>query len=135
MSPSDLKEEWVPRIGREAAAELRRYRRIGVTTAVTAIVFAIAASFAFAGGTIDKLLGTVLLVGAAGAFAMFVRGQRSLAAALSQWFGVEITRGQLPVMTLRNFDAWCERRGLVPPPEHPAAAEGTAPPNPVSRAT
>lgn len=112
MAQSDFESTWVPRIGESATAALRRYRWAGGTVPATAIVLGVAASYAFDGGTLDKLLGVVLVAGAVSAFAIFLRTQRRLAAALSQWFGVRISAGQLPLMNPKRFDAWCERAGL-----------------------
>jgi hypothetical protein len=112
MAITDFEATWVPRIGEDGAAEFRRYRRsLGVAWA-TGLVLAVAASFAFGGDTLDKLLGVVLAVGAVGAMVGFVRSQRRLAAVLSEWFGVKITAGQLPVMYPERFDAWCTKRGF-----------------------
>lgn len=117
MARSDFELTWVPRIGESATAALRRYRWAGGTIPAIAIVLGVAATYAFAGSTIDKLLGVVLLAGAVGAFAIFLRTQRRLAATLSEWFGVKITGGRLPKMNPTRFDAWCEERGLHTPRE------------------
>jgi hypothetical protein len=77
-----------------------------------AIVLGVAASYAFDGGVLDKLLGVVLLAGAVGAFALFFRCQHRLAAAISRWFGARVTGLQLPKMNPKRFDAWCQERGL-----------------------
>jgi hypothetical protein len=117
MARSDFESTWVPRIGNGATAALRRYWCAGGTVPAIAIVLGVAATYAFAGNTLDKLLGVVLLAGAVGAFAIFVRTQRKLAAALSEWFGVKITGGRLPKMNPKRFDAWREERGLHTPRE------------------
>ncbi len=44
--------------------------------------------------------------------AALIRGQKRVAAALSRWFGVKISMGQLPLMKPNRFDAWCERVGV-----------------------
>ena len=70
------------------------------------------ASFALAGSLLYKLVGVALLVMAVGLSLTFLQGQRKVAAALSRWFEVKITAGQLPVMNPDRFDAWSKKRGL-----------------------
>jgi hypothetical protein len=121
MANSDFEATWTPRIGEEATAELRHFRRVIVTTSLPALVLAGGASFAFAGGTLDKLLGVALLIAAMGYPVEFLRSQRKLAAALSDRFGVKITAGQIPPMSPRRFDTWCEKRGLHFPEDQPVS--------------
>jgi hypothetical protein len=80
-------------------------------------VLAVIAALLFGTGTVGDVLGAALVAAAVGILLAFVRIQRRLAAALSRWFGVTITSGQLPLMNPRRFDAWCEKRGLRPPEE------------------
>lgn len=116
---SDFESTWIPRIGERATAELRRYRWVGITVPLTACALGVAATFAFDGGLLDKLLGGVLVVGAVGAFVLLIRCQRRLKAAISDWFGIKI-RG-LPLMNTKNFDAFCQKQGLRGPNEADAA--------------
>jgi hypothetical protein len=112
MPRSNFGSTWVPRIGEDAAAALRRYRWAGGTVPLTMIVLGVAATYAFEGGVLAKLLGAVLVLGAVSAFIFFLHSQRQFAAALSEWYGVNIGAGQLPLMNPTRFDAWCEKRGL-----------------------
>jgi hypothetical protein len=41
---------------------------------------------------------------------IFIRTQRRIAAAMSDWFGVKV-KG-LPLMNTKDFDAFCRKRGL-----------------------
>jgi hypothetical protein len=78
-------------------------------------VLGAAANFAFHGGLLDKCLGVVSLAGAVGAFVILFRCQRRLRMAMSDWFGVKI-KG-LPLMNANNFDAFCQKHGLLRPNE------------------
>jgi len=78
----------------------------------------VAVAVAFAAGA-GVLIEKGILVGgafcaavAAFIFLAFVRAQRRIAAALSGWFEVKISAGQLPLMNPKRFDAWRERAGL-----------------------
>jgi proteasome assembly chaperone (PAC2) family protein len=59
------------------------------------------------------LLGVLLAAVVVGYLAAFIRAQRRLATAMSEWFGVKISAGQLPLMNVKRFDAWCERVQLI----------------------
>jgi hypothetical protein len=115
MANSNFEAKWVPRIGEKGAAELRRLQHTWLAAWLTGMTSAVAASFAFAGGPLAKLLGVALVAGAVGALVAFVRGQKRFAAVLSEWFGVRITAGTLPPMN--RFDTWCEWNGLHGPAE------------------
>jgi hypothetical protein len=112
MTKQELEATWIPRIGEEATVQLHRFRRVGVIAIVTWLALAVGAGIAFTGDTPDKILGVALIAGVVGAFATFIHCQRKLAAALSGWFDVEISGGQLPKMNPKRFDAWCQERGL-----------------------
>jgi hypothetical protein len=109
VTKSDFETTWIPRIGEEAAEELRHGRKIAVI-GFTMPLFAIAAGLLIGTGTLNDVIGAVLVVIAACYFAMFIRAQRRIAAAMSRWFGVRI-KG-LPKMNPKRFDAWAEERGL-----------------------
>jgi hypothetical protein len=79
---------------------------------LTAAILGVAANFAFLGGVLDEVLGGILIVGAVGAVVILFRYQRRLIAAISDWFGVKISSGQLPIMSPGRFDSWCERVDL-----------------------
>ena len=114
MAKLDFEATWYPRIGKDAAEELRRWRKITIF-GVTAPLFAIAAGLLIGTGTLDDLIGVVLVAVVVAYFVMYISAQRRIAAAMSDWFGVKI-KG-LPKMNPKRFDAWCEKRGLRPPDE------------------
>jgi hypothetical protein len=118
---SDFESTWIPRIGERATAELRRYRRAGLTVPLTACALGAAGIYAFHGGLLDKLLGGVLMAGAIGAFVILIRCQLRVKAAISDWFGVKI-RG-LPLMNTKDFDGYCQKQGLRRPDDAPTIEE------------
>jgi hypothetical protein len=111
----DFQDTWVPRIGEEATAELRRYRYVVGLGPFTMCVFCGAAGLVFGKGTLYDLLSVALVAVAVRVFVAFLRSQRRFAEALSYWFGVRIQAGQLPIMNPSRFDAWREKRGLRSP--------------------
>jgi hypothetical protein len=117
ITKQETETTWVPRIGEEATAELWRCRRIMPLTSPAGALLAGAGGIALSGDTLDKLLGVVLLAGAVGALATFLRCQRRLGEAISAWFGVKITGPGLPRMYPKRFDGWCQERGLHPTPK------------------
>ena len=116
MTSPDFEATWIPRIGKEAAEELRRGRKI-VIFGIVAPLFAGAAGLLIGTGTLPDVIGITLAAVAAGYLVMFVRAQRHLAAAMSEWFGIKITGGGTPKMNPKRFDAWCQERGLHPAPK------------------
>jgi hypothetical protein len=113
VAGSDFQATWVPRIGDEATAELRRFRKIGGFGMVTP-VFAIAAGILFAGNSpLDDLLALVCSAVVIIVVVAFIKGQKRLAEAMSYWFGVRIKIP--PPMSVGYFDIWREKRGLRPP--------------------
>jgi hypothetical protein len=113
MTKQELEATWVPRIGEKATMELGRFRRVGMIAIVTWSVLAVAAGVAFSGNTLDRILGVVLVAAIVGAFAVFIRCQLRVKAAISDWFGVRI-KG-LPLMNPKAFDRYCEKQGLQRP--------------------
>jgi hypothetical protein len=113
---SGLDQIWIPRIGPEATAELRRGAPLTVFMGAVVIAAAIGSSFAFGTGSpVGWLLG-ILCVGCAVAIiAVWISSRRKLARAMSQWFGVTIGWHEIPRMTATQFDDWCQRRGLTSP--------------------
>lgn len=101
----------MPRIGSAATAELSRYRQAGLVVMVLPIV-AGACGLLIGTNTLGDVLGVALAAVVAWRLAAFIHAQMRVAAALSEWYGVKIRTGQLPLMNPKRFDAWCERFGL-----------------------
>jgi hypothetical protein len=116
MAKPDFEVTWYPRIGKNAAEELRCGRKIVIFGAVTP-VFAIAAGLLIGTGTVNDVIGVGLAAVVADYLVMFINAQRRIAAAMSKWFGVKITGGQLPKMNPKRFDACCKERDLQSPGE------------------
>jgi hypothetical protein len=120
MAKPDFEATWYPRIGRNAAEELRRGRKIGIY-GFTMPLFAIAAGLLIGTGALNDVIGGVLVIVAAGYFVTFIRAQLRIAAALSEWYGVKI-RG-IPKMNPKRFDSWSEARGLHRPGEQVSSGQ------------
>jgi hypothetical protein len=118
---SDFEATWIPRIGEQATAELRRYRWAGLTMPFTACALGAAGLYALYGGLLDQFLGGVLMAGAVGAFVILIRCQFRVKAAISDWFGVKV-KG-LPLMNTKDFDSYCQKQGLQKPHHAPAIGE------------
>ena len=118
VASTTLQTTWIPRIGEEATAELGRYRKTG-GLGLAMPLLAAAAGLLFGTGIRDNLIAVVLVAVAVSILVAFVSSQRTLAAALSSWFEVRITAGQLPLMNPTRFDAWREKRKLRSPDERP----------------
>jgi hypothetical protein len=120
MAKQDFEATWYPRIGKNAAEELRRGRKI-VIFGITSPLFAVAAGLLIGTGTLNDVIGVALAAVVAGYFVMFINAQRRTAAAMSDWFGVKI-KG-LPKMNPKRFDAWCQERGLQQPQDRLASGQ------------
>lgn len=120
MAKPDFEATWYPRIGKDAAEELRRGRKI-VTFGIASPVFAVAAGLLVGTGTLDDVIGAASAAVVIVYIALFIRAQVRIAAALSEWYGVKI-RG-LPKMNPKRFDASCEARGLYHPGEQVASGQ------------
>jgi hypothetical protein len=116
MTEAGFNQIWVPRIGEQAAAQLRRSGNLML--AVLPMIFACG----FALGALDGLSATSTLVfWIAGAlvsiatFGVWLHGRIVLARELSRWFGRRLSWFQLPRLRPGSFDAWCRRLGLQAP--------------------
>lgn len=121
MAKEDFEATWYPRIGKDAAEELRRGRKI-VTFGIVTPVFAIGAGLLIGTSTLSDVIGVVLALVVAIYIVMFIDAQRRIAAAMSKWFGVKISAGQLPLMNPKRFDAWSKRANLH---AQPGQSDGT----------
>ena len=117
MTRPSFDEIWIPRIGKEAADQLRHNSRITMITIFPLLPLAIAGSFAFGSGSSRGIAVGLLTVVMAGiGMIIWLRSRMNFTAAVSRWFGVKLWWGELP--TLRSsgqFDAWCEKRNLSHP--------------------
>ena len=112
MTKRELEAIWIPRIGEEGTAALRRCRKAAVTAPATAMVLGVGGTYAIQGDSLDTVIAAILFAGAVAALAFYVYCQHRLEVAISAWFGVKIRWGQLPLMSPKRFDAWREKRGL-----------------------
>lgn len=119
MTASSFEDTWYPRIGRDAAEELRRARRTAWVGPLAAIC-AVGAGVLIGEGTIGDVVGVVLAIACVAYLGMFIRGQSRTAAAVSLWFDVKRMRW-LPRMTPERFDEWRKLRGLMTPDERLSA--------------
>lgn len=83
MAKSGFEATWLPRIGDEATAELRRYRYVIGFGPITMCVLGGAAGLLFGTSTLSDLFAAVLVAIAVGILVAYVYRQRKLAAALS----------------------------------------------------
>ncbi len=111
MAKPDFEATWNPRIGKDAAEELRRARRTAWLGPLTA-VFAVGAGALIGKGTAGDVIGVVLAMACVFYVGMLIRAQWRTAAAISLWFGVKRMRW-LPRMTPQRFDEWRRLRGLM----------------------
>lgn len=121
MARTDFESTWYPRIGKDAAEELRRARRTAWLGPLAA-VFAVGAGALIGKGTVGDVIGVVLAIACVVYVGMFIRAQWRTAAAVSVWFGVKRMRW-LPRMTPQRFDEWRQLRGLMTPEERLAAVD------------
>jgi hypothetical protein len=120
---ADFETIWPPRIGAEATAELRRYRKSGLLAPIGMCVFAGGAGVLFGQSTLSDVIAVTLVLATIGLLAVLLAGQRRFAAALGRWFGVKVTVKQIPIMSPKHFDRWQEQRGLNAP--HVSAGHGS----------
>jgi hypothetical protein len=109
VAKPDLEATWYPLIGKDAAEELRRGRKISILC-IPSGLFAGAAGLLIGTGTLNDIIGVALVAIGASPIVMFIRAQKRIAAAMTEWYGVKI-KG-LPKMNTKRFDDWREKRGL-----------------------
>jgi hypothetical protein len=116
MARPTFEQFWIPRIGEQATAQLRRSSYAWLVGGSAFAGLSIASSFAFGRGTTSGLvLGLAEVIGAIAAFAFAIRSRMKFAAAVSRWYGVKIGWYEMPRMQPASYDAWQQRRGLAPP--------------------
>jgi hypothetical protein len=123
MANADFEATWYPRIGKDAADELRRARRTAWLGPLIG-VFAVGAGALIGKGTIGDEIGVALVVGLLIGLRIMFGAYWRTAAAVSLWFGVTRMRW-LPRMTPQRFDEWRRLRGLVTPDERCSADHST----------
>jgi hypothetical protein len=102
----------------EATAQVRQSIRVALFTVPSMFVLAGAASFLLVSDNgIGVALGVLAVLAAVGLFVVFIRSRLKVIHAVSQWFGVPLRWGDFPKMQTKEFDAWCERKGLSRPRE------------------
>lgn len=119
MARPDFEATWYPRIGTEAAEELRRFRRTAWLGPLNA-VFAVGAGFLIGTSPLGDAIGSALVAGFLVNVGVFIHAQWRTAAEISRWFGVKRMRW-LPRMTPQRFDEWRRLRGLMTPDERLSA--------------
>ena len=115
MTNSDFEATWVPRIGADATAELRRLRNFSLVGFWLLPTLAVTTSLLFENGALEDLLAILACGAGIRLLVEFARRQNRLAAAVSLWFGVRIAAARLPLMYPGRFDAWREHFELHGP--------------------
>ena len=126
MAKPGFEATWYPRIGMEAAEELRRGRRI-TTFGIASPLFAGGAGLLIGTSALDDVIGVALAAVVVAYLVMFINFQRRIAEAMSYWFGVRIQAGQMPPMSVGRFDTWREKRGLRAPDKRASGPDGRVP--------
>ncbi len=107
---------WVPRVGEEAAAVVRRTLRVEAGVRVGCLLPALGASFAFGNGVVGDVLGSALVLLVVAAFAWWMQARKQMADALSRAFGTKISSRRAfsgPSLVRRgSFERWQKRLGL-----------------------
>jgi predicted neutral ceramidase superfamily lipid hydrolase len=114
-TPSQAKfdEIWLPRIGAEAAAELRRNSYLTLVVGPSVLVLAIISGVALGKATPEgSIVGALAILVGLLLCVVWTRSRLRFARALSKSFGIRVSIQGLPRMTARHFDAWCQRRNL-----------------------
>jgi hypothetical protein len=119
MAKPDFEATWYPRIGKDAAEELRRARRT-TWLGPPAAVCAASAGVLIGRGPVGDVIGIVLAIASVGYVWLFIHAEWRTAAAVSVWFDVKRMRW-LPRMTPQRFDEWRQLRGLMTPDERLSA--------------
>ncbi|MGO9977217.1 MAG: hypothetical protein ACLP01_31315 [Solirubrobacteraceae bacterium] len=118
MTQDDFNETWMPRIGEQAAARLRRN---------DSLILVIIPMCFVCGFALDALIGLsalftlVFWIGALTVsvllFGRWLWSRIMLAREISAWFDRKLSWHQLPKLRPSSFDRWCGRLGLQAPSE------------------
>jgi hypothetical protein len=108
-------QAWQPRLGRQAAGQLRRLAGFALGLGPVVILLSVAGSLGLSSGRLSSiLLGLAAVVAVIGLCVGWVRLSMAFAASVSRWFGEEISWRELPRFRPSLFDEWCPQRGLRP---------------------
>jgi hypothetical protein len=103
---------WIPRMGPEATAQLKRVG-VAVLWNFLDIPLVVVVSIGVGSGRpVGVVLGLIAAVIVIVLFGLLNREHRKLASDLSQWFQVKVNWWEMPRFSEVKFDAWCERRRL-----------------------
>ncbi len=118
MTQDDFNETWVPRIGEQAAARLRR------NDSLILVIIPMCFVCGFALDALNGLSALFTLVFWIGAltfsvllFGRWLWSRIMLAREISAWFERKLSWHQLPKLRPTSFDRWCRRLGLQAPSE------------------
>jgi hypothetical protein len=107
---------WVPRVGEEAAAVVRRTLRVEACVRGGAWLPAVGAGLAFGNGVAGDVFGSVLVLLIVAAFAWWMQARKQMADALSRVFGTKISTARAftgPSLLRRgSFERWRKHLGL-----------------------
>ncbi|MGO9750505.1 MAG: hypothetical protein ACLP8S_20470 [Solirubrobacteraceae bacterium] len=114
MTEAEFNQIWVPRIGEQAATQLRRSGNLILTVLPMIFVCGIALD-ALDGprATFTLVFWIAGVLVSIATFCVWLHSRIVLARKLSQWFGRKLSWFQLPRLRPGSFDAWCKRLGLV----------------------
>lgn len=125
MAKPDFEATWYPRIGKDAAEELRRARRTAWLGPLIG-VFAVGAGALIGTSPLGNAIGVALVAGFLISLGIMFGAYWRTAAAVSVWFGVKRMRW-LPRMTPQRFDQWRQARGLMTPDERLSVGDSGMP--------
>ena len=116
MAKQDFDDVWVPRIGSEAANDLRRNGYLTLALSPVIIALVILAGIEFGNhSSVQLSIGVVAIVAAIALAALWQKSRLRLTKSISVWFGAKLRWFELPRMTAKQFDSWRQDRDLTRP--------------------
>ncbi|HVA42031.1 MAG TPA: hypothetical protein VNF50_00945 [Acidimicrobiales bacterium] len=110
-------QAWAPRLGSDAAAQLRRLAICAAALGPVVIGLSVAAGLGVRSGSgLAVALAILCVLIVAGLCVGWVRLSIGFARTVSEWFGQELGWRELPRFRPSLFDHWCQQRGLQIPP-------------------
>jgi hypothetical protein len=119
MTEPGFEATWYPRLGKDAAEEFRRMRRL-VWLVPLMLVFSMSAGVLIGTGSLGNAIGGVCLPAALISFWVWLDAQWRTAAVAAVWFGVK-RFWWMPRMTPQRFDEWPKLNGFMTPDERRSA--------------